>query len=202
MTELIKSYPIPENLEALMVPKVNPTIWDSITPRARSNDLKFQKVQKPLIKGITALAKLVDGNESSEIAQDTIGLLANANFELLALRKEMLKPEINAKYTHLCKPSIKPTEYLFGDLSTTVKKLDEERKATAGLFNFKSYQPKTRSNNYRYQPYNRNGKPFLGQTRRHKWSTNNYNQTKFYQGKKDLKQQPKRLSGRNSTTKE
>ena len=53
----------PENCKALQVPKVNLPIWSNIRPKTRSTDLKLQRVQKPLIKGLTALAKL-DNDQS------------------------------------------------------------------------------------------------------------------------------------------
>ncbi len=57
--KMYRKFPCPNNVQALRVPKVNPVIWDSILPKARSRDLKLQQVQKPLVKGITALAKTV-----------------------------------------------------------------------------------------------------------------------------------------------
>ncbi len=136
MTELYERYPCPNNATQLIVPKVNSTIWESMSSKARSRDLKIQRVQRPLIKGITALARSANVDDSG--TQDTLALLANANFELLCLRKELLKPEINTKYAHLCRPTVKPTEFLFGDIGKMVKELDEQHKASAGLFHNKT----------------------------------------------------------------
>ena len=112
---------------------MNPVIWDSISSKARSRDLKLQGIQKPLIKGATALVCTVTNQVSEPGFQDSLALLANANDELLCLRKEFLKPEINPKYVHLCKPTVTPTEYLFGDLGKTVKDIDEQYKASSGV---------------------------------------------------------------------
>jgi len=47
----------PSNCKTLLVPKVNPVIWSNISQATRSRDLKIQKAQKPLVKGLAAMAK-------------------------------------------------------------------------------------------------------------------------------------------------
>ncbi len=176
LTELYDRYNCPNNAKNLIVQKVNPTIWETIGGKARSQDLKLQRIQKPLVKGITALTRAVQNTELGTQHQDSLALLANATFELICLRKEMLKPVLNAKYAHLCKPSVKPTDLLFGDLSKMVKELDEAHKASAGLV---AYKPRYGSNRFgamrgrksRFNPYPNMGRrgafgqgqnPFLG----------------------------------------
>ncbi len=163
ITETCDKYPCPNNAQALRVPKVNPVIWDSISPKARSRDLKLQRVQKPLVKGITALAKTVPNGEEAGI-QDTLALLSNANYELLCLRKEMLKPELNPKYVHLCKASVMPTEYLFGDVGKAVKELDEQMKASLRTTKYSTrYSPYQRGNRYFHsRKHESRRNPFLG----------------------------------------
>ena len=56
MTQTSEKYPAPSNCEILDTPRVRPAIWDSVTSSSRSKDLKLQRIQKPLTKGITALA--------------------------------------------------------------------------------------------------------------------------------------------------
>lgn len=66
-----------------------------------------------------------------------------------------MKPEMNPKYLHLCKPSVPVTKWLFGDnLSGQVKDLQEEQKTTAGVLK-RQLQPQPRR---RYQPYNTYGR--------------------------------------------
>ena len=152
LSETCETYPCPSNAKELIVPKVNPTIWESVSTKSRSRDLKLQRVQRPLIKGITALVATGKGDDkyvNTEGMQDALALLANANYELLSLRKEMLKQDINPKYAHLCRPTVKPTEFLFGDIGKHVKEFDEQYKASAGICNTRL--------GARFTPYPRRG---------------------------------------------
>ena len=57
-------------------------------------------------------------------------------FELNQLRKDLIKPDLIPRYTHLCKPSVKTTQWLFGDeLSKVMKEMDEEQKAAGVMRN-------------------------------------------------------------------
>lgn len=121
----------PENCEALVVPRVNPSIWDNLSATTRTVDSKLQRCQKPLVKGLTALVSLYDGKELSETEENTLALLSNSLFELNMLRRDLIKPELNQRYAHLCKPSVKTTQWLFGDdLPKMMKDLEEQHKAT------------------------------------------------------------------------
>ncbi|XP_041481777.1 uncharacterized protein LOC121428949 [Lytechinus variegatus] len=121
----------PANSTHLLVLRVNPLVWDNLRPHARTLDMKIQSGQRPLVKGITALMNsLKDVPELNETQQDAVALLGNAHFELNQLRKNFIKPELHPRYTYLCKPSVKTTQWLFGDeLSRTIKEMDEEQKA-------------------------------------------------------------------------
>lgn len=179
LSELYDRYNCPSNANNMIVQRVNPTIWESIPSKARSQDLKLQRVQKPLVKGITALTRAIQNTELGTQHQDALALLANATFELICLRKEMLKPVLNTKYAHLCKPSVKPTDLLFGDVGKMVKELDEAHKASAGILAFRygnRFNPTMIRNmrrGNRYNPYSNMGRrgalpfargqnPFLG----------------------------------------
>lgn len=77
----------------------------------RSTDLKFQKVQKTLVKGIVIIVTEVNklmGNSGPQNADDTVSslkdgvlLLANANQELNYRRRELMRPQLNANNRHL-----------------------------------------------------------------------------------------------------
>lgn len=54
-----EKYPPPENCKHLTV-TVNEEIWDLMSRKNRSVDLAFQKVQEPLVQGLSALVMLVD----------------------------------------------------------------------------------------------------------------------------------------------
>ena len=125
---------VPENCSALQVPKVNLQVWSNIRPKTRSVDLKLQRVQKPLLKGLTALAKLDENQQLTQDLKEAFLLLSVASFELNCVRKEMIKPDVNLEFSHLCSSKNKVSEWLFGnDLGKQVKDLQEESKATRGV---------------------------------------------------------------------
>ena len=109
-----------------------------------SNDLKLQKLQKYLIKGMTAVVTVVDSlikDETNSSKEDNIGklmdaviLLANANTEVNLRRRERLKPELHPSYRHLCNPSNTITSQLFGDdLPKPVKDIAEANKISSKI---------------------------------------------------------------------
>lgn len=131
--QLQLKYLPPSNCPILDVPKVNPVIWEKISPFTRiSRDLKLTRVQKLLTRGLTAYTRSLSSTHLTETQQDALALLSNANFELNSLRKEQIKPDMNPAYSHLCKAPV--TKFLFGDdLGKRVKDLKEEQKATLGV---------------------------------------------------------------------
>ena len=129
LTELEKLYETPEKCPTLAETKVNQGVWNNLDETARSMDLKFQKVQKSLIKGMTVIISVVnklipvseaddtsnDQEETINKLMDCILLFANANQELNFWRRELLRPQLNANYRYLCVPSNPVTAELFGD---------------------------------------------------------------------------------------
>ena len=80
----------PQNCEALTKVKVNQLIWDNLSANVRSQDLRMQKVQTSLIKGITGvviatnkilsrLDSIPEGGDLTQGLSDGIAMLANAN---------------------------------------------------------------------------------------------------------------------------
>ena len=55
ITDTCIQYLQPDNCQHLVVPKVNPMIWENLNSKTRSLDLRLQRIQKPLVKGLTAL---------------------------------------------------------------------------------------------------------------------------------------------------
>ena len=108
----------------------------------KSIDLAFQKVQEPLVEGLSALAllsdRLVKDVQSSKTTNrrevlnqvmDAIAILGNANWRLNMKRREIVKPELNPPYTRLCKEKIKPSQKLFGDdLSKHLKEMTDAKR--------------------------------------------------------------------------
>ena len=60
LTEIKNRYLRPKNCEMLAETRVNLAIWNNLSERARTSDLKLQKVQKSLIKGSIAVVQVVN----------------------------------------------------------------------------------------------------------------------------------------------
>ncbi|CAH3040412.1 unnamed protein product, partial [Porites lobata] len=58
--ERVEKYPPPENCKFLSTTTVNEEIWDLLPRRSRTVDLAFQRVQEPLVQGLSALFILGD----------------------------------------------------------------------------------------------------------------------------------------------
>ena len=144
LNELKKQYIPPNNCEGLSETRVNANIWNNLGETARSNDPKLQKVQKYLVKGMTALVTVLDKLIKDEAKSsndynisslmDAVILLSNANTEVNLRRRERLKPELHPSYRHLCNPSNPITSQLFGDdLPKAVKDIAEANKISSKL---------------------------------------------------------------------
>jgi len=143
ITDLKKQQETPENCSTLSETKVNQGVWNNLDESARSTDLKFQKVQKSLVKGMiiaTEVNKLM-GKSGPPNAEDTVGslmdgalLLANANQELNYRQRELMRPQLNANYRHLCGPSNPVTSLLFrDDLPKAVKDISDTNRLSSKL---------------------------------------------------------------------
>ncbi|XP_072174670.1 uncharacterized protein [Diadema setosum] len=125
--ETITKYPIPSNCELVDVPKVNQRIWNGLPAFSKTRDLKFQRLQNNLTRGINAYIHTVSAQNITEQQQDALALLCSANFELNSLRKEFMKPDIGYQFQHLCKPSTPVSKFLFGDdLGKQMKDIRDE----------------------------------------------------------------------------
>ena len=187
LQDKMNKYHRPKNCENLTKVRVNQAVWDNLSPAVRSQDVKLQKVQTSLFKGLCALTSTVkkllgklssipSGNEILQEATDAFALIANANLELNQRRRELMKPDLHNDYQHLCSSnsSVTITDQLFGnDLAKEVKELTEVNRvgkkfATSfGSTQRSRYDSRnTRSyNSYMYDSKgrgNRNRRPFLG----------------------------------------
>ena len=141
ITHLKKQHEIPENCSTLSETKVNQGVWNNLDESARSTDLKFQKVQKSLVKGIIIIVTEVNKMTGNSGPQNAVGslmdgvlLLANANQELNYRRRELMRPQLNANYRHLCSPSNPVTSLLFGDeLPKAVKDISDNNRLSSKL---------------------------------------------------------------------
>ena len=101
ITHLKKQPEIPENCSTLSETKVNQGVWNNLDESARSTDLKFQKVQKSLVKGIIIIVTEVNKMTGNSGPQNAVGslmdgvlLMANANQELNYRRRELMRPQL------------------------------------------------------------------------------------------------------------
>ena len=205
LQDKMNKYHRPENCESLTKVRVNQAVWDNLSPSVRSQDVRMQKVQTSLFKGMCALTgminKLVEqiptfpaGNELLQEATDAFALFANANTELNHRRRGFIKPDLHNDYKHLCSSSLAITDQLFGDdLPKQVKDLTEVnrvgKKVTthSGSFsrshfdsrNSRNYMPHSSS---RGRGYRQARRPFLG-FRYNDRQTNPPSQRKTKQGK-------------------
>lgn len=135
ITELKKQQEISENCITLSETKVNQGVRNNLDELARSTDLKFQKVQNSLVKGIIVVVSEVNklmGNSGLQ-KEDTVSALldgvvfqANANRELNYRWREPMRPQLNTNYRHLCSPSNPVTAELFrDDLPKAVKDISD-----------------------------------------------------------------------------
>ena len=185
----------PENCPGLSQIKVNENIWNRLSKQAQSQDLGMQRVQVPLAKGASEVARLTDillfcfddstGAISLDKQQtDTVlghvhnafGCLGAANFEFSQRRKELLKTEINNEFAHLCAQKHPYTELLFGDnISNTVEELCSVNKLSNKII-----KPIQRGRGKRsFHPYSR-GRGYSGQNQQYnyKWQNQGY----YYRG--------------------
>ena len=106
LKEAMERHKCPSNCDCLQVPMVNPQIWKDIPSKSKTVDLKLQRVEKPLVKGLIAISKFVGQGKLNQDGIDGFTLVANAAFELNCLRREMLKPDISPQFHNLCKPQV------------------------------------------------------------------------------------------------
>lgn len=116
-----KSASRPENCTSLTKTRVNGLIWNQLSPYMQTVDSKMQSIQQCIVDAGVLLAKLLDKSkeslESSDLEKgtDALGLLGHANKLLNNRRKESHKTDLNREFHYLCTPSLKFTEFLYGD---------------------------------------------------------------------------------------
>ncbi|KAK6167194.1 hypothetical protein SNE40_021286 [Patella caerulea] len=55
-----ESFKVPKNCSFLITPKVNTEIWTKVSPHVRSADIKLQKIQTRLTKGLIPITVVLD----------------------------------------------------------------------------------------------------------------------------------------------
>ena len=116
----------PENSKTLVVPKVNSEIWNSLSQKTRSGDLRLQLLQRNVLKGIIGMAYASDeflkadkclDNNFAKCALDNIMLasesMAQVFLDISANRRAEIKPSLDSQYTGICGTQAHG-EFLFG----------------------------------------------------------------------------------------
>ena len=157
------TYLRPQNCETLEAPRVNPEIWTQLQPTTRSRDIRLQKVQSLLLKGLMPLVELLETCRQSKdttavpdkgtmikLVLDSITLLSQANGELNCRRRAMIKPDLNEKFQQICADHVPVTTLLFGDeVAKTLQDIASTNRVSqqvAGPSRRSSYMPQHNSN--------------------------------------------------------
>ncbi|XP_070556039.1 uncharacterized protein [Ptychodera flava] len=155
-----EAYHRPQNVDNLAVTRVNEAIWTQLNKTAKSRDIRLQKVQTALTKGMIPLVMLLDKliagkntpiKEMRQLTGDALALIAHGNYELNLRRKELMRQEIHLKFRQLCGKSTPITKMLFGDdLSKQVKDMNETNRLSNNVY---KGQPKNWQRPYGRAPY-------------------------------------------------
>ncbi|XP_038051565.1 uncharacterized protein LOC119724536 isoform X2 [Patiria miniata] len=130
--EKLKALQRPTNVKNLECTRVNPEVWSSLKPKTRSQDIKLQKVQQALMKGVVPIVGVINSlmtrlngsaagtdnlDVKGEITKllDAIAVIGHANHELNMRRRELIKPDLNKQFSGLCSSHVPVTGLLFGD---------------------------------------------------------------------------------------
>ena len=152
----LDAYPPPNNVQGLCTPKVNSEIWGKIKTETRSRDIRFQKAQVRLARGLTPLAQLAEKillaqrNQSQLNLQDALklalnafALIANGHMEISHRRREMIRPDLNAGYRELCSQNTPITDNLFGnELAKQVKEINDTNRVATRVTGYGYNYPK------------------------------------------------------------
>ena len=143
----MEHYETPSNLQELRVPLVKDTIWNSLSSKVQGLHFKAQRVQKIMIKGVTAALKEMAVPKKNE--KHSLACLIAAHNKLNMLRWELIRPQLNQRLTHLCRASVKVMSFLFGDdLGKQIKDVRETQKATWQIIKQKPQHRERRWNPY------------------------------------------------------
>ena len=139
--DLQGEYPVPQNCDGVLVPRVNPEMWRRIAKNNnkhyKNRDLRFASIQKAIVAGAASVLQLLDAFTQAskakgapkvgsgmdgqlerlfKIGLHALTLLGHANYDLSLRRRDgmrpMLKPELADA---LCSSDNAVTKFLFGD---------------------------------------------------------------------------------------
>ena len=171
----LEVYPAPQNVDGLTTPKVNPEVWGKLKADTRSRDVRMQKAQVRVTRGLSALAMLaekitqaqvakepVDLHEALKLTLNSFALIANGNMEVSLRRREFIRPDLNFSYRELCSPATPITDLLFGDeLARVVKDINETNRMSSRFTGFSNRG--SHRGGYGYKNKNNNSRDFKKQ---------------------------------------
>ena len=141
MDKLTKIHPRVENVEFMKVPRLDSEIYEAIDQKVRNFDQGIQNIQKAIMGAVSAFApilRLVYERQETDQELNSLGrqlgegvkLLGYASNNLSVKRRELIKPNIDAKYAKtLSKGHDANPEWLFGgDLVNTTRKCEVSQK--------------------------------------------------------------------------
>ena len=113
------------------VVRVNDGIFIKLGKEIKTNDVLWQKVQRPIIKGVTVVVQTkdmlinrkqseIDRNKVSTLLNDAIALVTDGSHELDLRRRSLLKDQLKPEYRSLASESSPMTELSFGELEKSV----------------------------------------------------------------------------------
>ena len=178
LRDKLEAYARPGNCPGLVVARVNPEIWDKLSPGTRSADIKLQRVQNSTVQAMVAVTKAADNlvtlsrsGESLAVADtlsalvDGLALMGNATQELNQRRRDGHREDLNAQYKGLCNNDATGVGLLYGDdLPNRIKSIGETNRLssklatqTGGVSPY-GYTQRGRGFGYRPQPYATRGR--------------------------------------------
>ena len=178
LRDKLEAYARPGNCPGLVVARVNPEIWDKLSPGTRSADINLQRVQNSTVQAMVAITKAADNlvtlsrsGESLAVADtlsalvDGLALMGNAAQDLNQRRRDGHRADLNAQYKGLCNNDATGAGLVYGDdLPNRIKAIGETNRLssklatqTGGVSSY-GYTQRGRGFGYRPQPYATRGR--------------------------------------------
>ena len=120
---IFDKYPRPSNLNTHKV-FMNPRLHVRLPKYAQSRDLKLRSAQGAVAAAAVPIATLINSLQNGDDIDpkvfcpkltDTIGMLGMASKHVNRIRRELVKPNVNAKFRSLCDKSYDDSNLLLGD---------------------------------------------------------------------------------------
>ncbi len=131
----------PENCKYLTEVRVNELIWNLLSQTTKSFDEKLQLIQTSLAKAGVTLVNMLHMIDSPgrlalidkiiDTGNDGLILLGMAYHLLCLRRRELMRPDVDWRYGHLCSTNIQHSSLLFGDsVEEEIKKIGDTNKVS------------------------------------------------------------------------